>query len=185
MRHESPIPVTGNWNSALKRRPETPSCSGDDVALSPARLGDFRIGRTFRSGCDLCQCLEPRSSRGPTRHARWRPSAGYGSYSPISPYVLGREAAIDLVRRAAPFEMATTLNMQHSFVYRRLVTDLSTDGPFFRSPYPDFYATNAIFLAARRLVIEPARLVMIRLSPRSFGAYVSRGARRKASAPRQ
>ena len=37
-------------------------------------------------------------------------------------------------------------------ISRRFIDSLADRGPFFQSPYPDFYATNVAFLKARRLL---------------------------------
>jgi hypothetical protein len=61
--------------------------------------------------------------------------------------------------------------MQHFIVSRRLVEQLQGKGPFFQSPYPDYYAANVVLLHARTVVVNPVPLVMIGISPKSFGFY--------------
>ena len=48
---------------------------------------------------------------------------------------------------------------------------LRPKGPFFQSPYPDYYAANAMLLAARTIVAHPRPPVLIGISPKSFGFY--------------
>ncbi|RME71122.1 MAG: hypothetical protein D6776_10715 [Planctomycetota bacterium] len=62
-------------------------------------------------------------------------------------------------------------NMQYSTISRELIERLRPHGPFFDSPYPDFFATNVAFLTARAIVVDPRPLVAIGICPRSFGAY--------------
>jgi hypothetical protein len=61
--------------------------------------------------------------------------------------------------------------MQHSVVKRTFIDRLSKNGPFFQSPYPDFYATNVILLKAETLVVNPTPMVAVGISPKSFGYY--------------
>ena len=61
--------------------------------------------------------------------------------------------------------------MQYSTVSRRLIEALRPHGPFFQSPFPDFYATNAAFLKAERILVCPEPLVVIGISPKSYGFY--------------
>ena len=76
-----------------------------------------------------------------------------------------------MVRAAASFRIRYGYNMQHFIFSRQLVEKLRPKGPFFQSPYPDYYAANAIFIAASSIVANPVPLVMIGISPKSFGFY--------------
>ena len=87
------------------------------------------------------------------------------------PFVLDPAVARDLARQSMNFKMLFTYNMQHSVISRRLIDALAPQGPFFQSPYPDFYATNVAFLTARKTVINPVPSVAIGISPKSFGFY--------------
>jgi MinD-like ATPase involved in chromosome partitioning or flagellar assembly len=61
--------------------------------------------------------------------------------------------------------------MQHFVIGRELVHKMTQDRPFFRSPYPDYYAGNALLLIADRVLVCPYPLVAIGISPKSFGFY--------------
>ena len=175
LRQPTPIPVTENWNRALE------GSSGDWVLM----LGDD--DGLLPGSLDRITALIHRFDPDAIYVNAWAftypgvlPDAPEGALRPYGqsflfdgrsgPYVLPRATAVRVVRRSAAFEMDVTFNMQHTFVARAVIDRLSADGPFFRSPYPDFYATNAILLEARRLVVCPARLVVVGLSPKSFGA---------------
>lgn len=86
------------------------------------------------------------------------------------PFWLERDAAHALVRQSMSFRMRFDYNMQYALVSRALIERLKGKGDFFQSPYPDYYAMNAIFLAARVLVV-PRRVVVVGISPKSFGFY--------------
>jgi hypothetical protein len=87
------------------------------------------------------------------------------------PFLLNRITAYELARDAMHFKMSYTFNMQHSVIKRSFIDSLSENGPFFQSPYPDFYATNVILLKADTLVINPTPIVAVGISPKSFGFY--------------
>jgi glycosyltransferase involved in cell wall biosynthesis len=170
------IPVTENWNNALAHSTgRWVLMLGDDDGLMPGALTRF-AELTERSEPDLIYGnafvftypgVLPDSPRGSLRP--YSHSALFAAGP--DPYVLDPAAAKDLVRRAMHFEMAFTFNMQHSVIDRRLIDRLSTDGGFFHSPYPDFYATNLLFLEATRILIDPARFVTIGVSQKSFGYF--------------
>jgi hypothetical protein len=61
--------------------------------------------------------------------------------------------------------------MQFSLVCRKLVEELKRYGPFYQSPYPDYYASNVLMLKAERILVVPKPLVTIGISPKSFGYY--------------
>jgi glycosyltransferase involved in cell wall biosynthesis len=87
------------------------------------------------------------------------------------PYLLPRRKAVEMVRSAMKFRLRYGFNMQHFIISRSLVKTLQRRGPFFQSPYPDYYAANAILLAARSVVANPRPLIIIGISPKSFGYY--------------
>ena len=61
--------------------------------------------------------------------------------------------------------------MQFSLVSRKLIQEMGRYGSFYQSPYPDYYASNAMMLIAERILIVPQPLVTIGISPKSFGFY--------------
>ena len=87
------------------------------------------------------------------------------------PFLLDRAAASGVVAQALSFRVAYSYNMQHSIISRRLVDGLKKYGRFFQSPYPDYYATNAILLMSSRILVCPWPLVGIGISPKSFGYF--------------
>lgn len=69
------------------------------------------------------------------------------------------------------FRMPVASNMQFSLISRRMVDRLAGGGPFFRSPFPDFYATPLLFLRAQRILICPTPMVVIGITRKSYGAF--------------
>jgi len=52
-----------------------------------------------------------------------------------------------------------------------MIEKLSVGGEFFKSPYPDFYATPALFLKAERILVVPEPMVIIGITPKSYGFF--------------
>jgi hypothetical protein len=61
--------------------------------------------------------------------------------------------------------------MQHFLIHRDLVSDLGRNGHFFHSPYPDYYAANALLLSGAPILVNPVPLLVIGISPKSFGYF--------------
>jgi hypothetical protein len=61
--------------------------------------------------------------------------------------------------------------MQLSLVSRRLIDELRPHGDFFQSPFPDYYASCVAMLTARRVVVDPRELVVIGVTPKSYGFF--------------
>lgn len=87
------------------------------------------------------------------------------------PFVLLGEHARAAVRRAMSFKLAFNFNMQLSLVSRPLIERVRRHGEFFQSPFPDYYATCAAFIEARRIVADPRPEVVIGVTPRSYGFF--------------
>lgn len=69
------------------------------------------------------------------------------------------------------FRMIVASNMQFSLISRALIQSMSASGEFFQSPFPDFYATPAMFSVAKRILIVPTPLVIIGITPKSYGYF--------------
>jgi hypothetical protein len=69
------------------------------------------------------------------------------------------------------FRVRYGFNMQFSVVSRTLIEQLKPHGEFFQSPFPDYYATNVCFLCAHRIVVDPEPMVVIGVTPKSYGFF--------------
>jgi hypothetical protein len=76
------------------------------------------------------------------------------------------------------FRLGFDYNMQY-FVFSRRAIDMPRHGTFFQSPYPDYYASNVLFLKANQILIYPQPLVVIGISPKSFGFFYYNGRERQ------
>lgn len=170
------LPVTENWNAALERSSgDYLIMLGDDDGLMRGCLSGVRAlieewGHPDAIYMQACQFAYPNVIPG---HPEGFIQFGYNAFldGATRPFRLSREAALELVRASASFRLRFGYNMQHFAFSRRLVERLRPKGPFFQSPYPDYYAANAILLGAGSVVAHPKPLVMIGISPKSFGAY--------------
>jgi glycosyltransferase involved in cell wall biosynthesis len=176
LRSDELLPVTDNWNRALD------GCKGDYFIM----LGDDDC---LLGGClsiaagllkeyaepeliyaEAIQFAYPNVIPGiPKGFVQY----GYCEFlnGETEPFALNKSSAMASVRAALRFRIAYSYNMQHSIVGRQLVERLRSKGPFFQSPYPDYYATNALFLTADRILVCPWPLVGIGISPKSFGYF--------------
>lgn len=87
------------------------------------------------------------------------------------PYILDKRDATAVVAKAFDFRVDYGFNMQFVLVRRAFIDSLRARGPFFQSPFPDFYAMNVLFLTAGRVLACPDPMVVIGISPRSYGSY--------------
>ena len=91
--------------------------------------------------------------------------------SACAPYWLERNNALELVKYSLDFRLRFDYNMQFSLVSRGLINGMKQYGAFYQSPYPDYYASNAMMLKARRILVVPQPMITIAISPKSFGFY--------------
>ena len=170
------VPVTDNWNAALARATgDYIIMLGDDDALVPGGLSRLtRLIEAWRHPeaiyAQAHQYAYPGVIPG---HANPFVQTGYNAFleGVQKDFELAPAIALDMVRSAMGFYILYGFNMQHFVISRRLVERLKPKGPFFQSPYPDYYAANAVLLTARPLVVTPEPVALIGISPKSFGYY--------------
>ncbi len=85
--------------------------------------------------------------------------------------VLSHETRSTIVAKSLNFRMGVAFNMQYSLMSAALVAKLRAKGKVFKSPYPDFYATNAMFLLADRVLLHNKPMVVIGVTPKSYGYF--------------
>lgn len=180
VRTDAFVAVTENWNNALvNARGRYVVMLGDDDGLLPgyvARLRElvarFENPDVVYSGAYIYAYpgVMPDDPEG------YLQPYGYATFlkGRTQPFVLDPAVRRDLVAHAMHFRAKYGFNMQFSTVSRRLVEELAPRGPFFQSAFPDYYATNVAFLTARTVVIEPRPLVVIGVTPKSYGFFHAR-----------
>lgn len=171
------IPVTDNWNNALD------NSEGDYVIM----LGDddclMKGYFSFLSG--LIEKFDALDFAYTSAFLYAYPDVlpsfpdgflqTYGArrifQSASEPFWLERSEALAFANDSLNFRVTFDYNMQFSLVSRTLIEKLKRYGPFYQSPYPDYYASNAMMLKAEHILVVPQPLVTIGISPKSFGCY--------------
>jgi glycosyltransferase involved in cell wall biosynthesis len=177
-RLDEAIPVTDNWNNALSESSgEYLLLIGDDDYLLP---GYFEHANALLGEYGDPDCLSyeayafaypetlPGSHEGHYADPLFPPDPALppGGLIPAS---LRREFARDVFR----FHYRFCLNLQTTLVSRRAMNRMRNG--LFRPPFPDFYALIALMLLADRWAYSPERLVIVGVSPKSFGRTLHRG----------
>ena len=171
------VPVTENWNNALRHsRGDYVVMLGDDDALLPEYLGRIRF-LAQRFDCPDAVYTGalmfaypgvlpgiPDGFLQPYMHAPFFADAR-------EPFVLEQETAREGAAAAVDFRAHYAFNMQYVVLRRAAVDELSVDGQFFHSPFPDFYAMNLVFARAAKIVVDPAPRVVIGITRRSYGFF--------------
>lgn len=175
IRLEQLVPVTDNWNTALQAsRGEYVLMMGDDDYLLPGyyeRIFDL-IDNFERPDCIIYNAYNyvfPNAIEGLVTSHYCPEHFRYGrefSAPQILPVSLRHSVVADMYR----FRLRIPLNMQTIVVARRMF-DALADG-LFKPPFPDHYALNALLLKSSRFAFTPDRLLVVGISPKSFGHYV-------------
>jgi glycosyltransferase involved in cell wall biosynthesis len=175
VRTASFVPVTDNWNNALREsQGEYVVMLGDDDALMPGYVAALRD--------TVERCRRPQAvymgayqfaypgviPDAPDGYLRVALTAPFFAHS-LEPFVLDPSEARGLARAAAGLRNLYDFNMQHAAVARSTIDELSAGGAFFRSPFPDYYAMNLIFSVCERIAVDPRPRVVVGITPRSHG----------------
>lgn len=176
-RTDSFIPVTENWNNALdKSTGDYIIMLGDDDCLMQGYFSTLNeLITKFNRPDFLYTCAFLYAYPGVLPET---PNGFLKTYenrsifqSAHEPFILENNRALEYVKDSLNFRASFDYNMQFFLVSRKLVDELKHYGPFYQSPYPDYYASNALMLTAKRILIVPQPLVTIGISPKSFGFY--------------
>jgi glycosyltransferase involved in cell wall biosynthesis len=175
-RTERLLPVTENWNAALERATgDYLIMLGDDDGLMRNCLATAHkiIQEWNHPDAVYTQAWQFAYPGVIPSHPHGFVQVAYNAFlaGVERPILLSRQITLEMVRSAMNFRLWYGFNMQHFIISRKLVETLRPKGPFFQSPYPDYYAANTILLAAQSVVANPEPLVMIGISPKSFGYY--------------
>jgi glycosyltransferase involved in cell wall biosynthesis len=171
------IPVTDNWNNALEKSDgDYVIMLGDDDCLMPGYFSTLSKIIKEHNSPDLLYTSAflyayPGVMPG-------HPEGFLRTYnrckifqSAQEPFWLEKSKAVDLAHQSVNFKMRFDYNMQFSLVSKKLIQKLENQGKFYQSPYPDYYASNAMMLKAEKILVVPFPLVTIGISPKSFGFY--------------
>ena len=175
LRLEEPISVTDNWNNALGvAKGDYVLMMGDDDYLLPGYLS--RMARALdehdNPDCILYNAFSyvaPDSIAGNT-----------GSFFSENHFAFGPDLAVEKTISIATrhsilhdmfrFRVRIPLNMQTTLLSRRAAQSIP-GGPF-QPPFPDHFALNSMLLKADKWLLLPERLLVVGISPKSFGHYI-------------
>ena len=179
------VTVTENWNIALRASSgDYIVMIGDDDCLLPNffQTLDGVIERHGHPDCITYHGFTfvfPQSVSGQAgpyfAEQHFRFGAGYRPDAELS-----STFRHDLVRKMFQFKVQFPLNMQLTLFSRRAADEIR--GGTFRPPFPDHYALNSMLLLAKKFVSIPDRLVVVGISPKSFGHYYYSGQQEAGSA---
>jgi hypothetical protein len=117
-------------------------------------------------------------SFGPEAPAYW--AARHFDLSKLRPErELSREERLGIVKAMFRFNVRFPLNMQLTLFSRDAIA--AVPGDFFRAPFPDHFALNSMLLRAPRMVVTDERLLVVGVSPKSFGHYFYGGHQREGA----
>jgi glycosyltransferase involved in cell wall biosynthesis len=176
-RTASALPVTDNWNAALALSTgEYVLMLGDDDGVLPGYVAEMAALVDRFDAPDLIytgSLVFTYPGVDPARPDGFLASNSHAEFfdGAAKPFLLGRERALDAVRKSMEFRLAFNFNMQLSLVSRRLIDELRPHGDFFQSPFPDYYASCVAMLTARSVVVDPRELVVIGVTPKSYGFF--------------
>jgi len=172
------LSITDNWNNALEHSTgDYVIMLGDDDALLSNYFTRVRQAIAEFDHPDVIY----HNALGyaypgviPTEPEGFLRGEGYASFlrgGADRPFRVPPEETRRLARAAANLQLGYGFNMQFVTVSRGVVEELAGGGSFFRSPFPDYYAINHLFARARTIVAEPHPLLVIGVSPRSYGFF--------------
>jgi hypothetical protein len=84
--------------------------------------------------------------------------------------LISAEKRFSIVRDMFSFRNRIPLNMQTTLMSRAAMERIK--GGAFQPPFPDHYALNSLLLNARSWVFIPQKLLVVGVSPKSFGHFV-------------
>ncbi len=172
-----PISVTENWNRVLEMASgDYVLMLGDDDALVPRflpRVSEF-ISTTpqpdiiYFAAYHYCYPnVMPGTPEGYLADVRnsmfFKDREG--------PFLLPLEQAQSVAKAACDFRYLFGFNSQHFLFRAGFLKEISVAGGIFQSPYPDTFAAVVSFLKAKSVMVIPEPMVIIGISPKSFGYY--------------
>jgi glycosyltransferase involved in cell wall biosynthesis len=176
-RAATPVSVTENWNRALSMASgDYVLMLGDDDALTPRFLPQVSEVISAREHPDIVYfasyhyCYPNVMPDMPKGYlADVRNSVFFKDRT--ASFLLSPKQAQAVAKAAFDFRYKFGFNSQHFLFRAGFLKELSSIGGIFQSPYPDTFAATVSFLKAQSIVVIPQPMVVIGISPKSFGYY--------------
>ena len=175
LRLEKPVSVTDNWNHAFKASSgDYFLMMGDDDCLLP---GYFKRMEEVLKKYDNPDCVTYNAYTYITPEAVNNNKKSYYNklhfnFGPDfkEEGLMAAQKRFSVVRDMYRFRVRIPLNMQTTLVSREVAGRIQ--GGIFHPPFPDHYALNALLLIAKRWIYCPENLLVVGVSPKSFGHFV-------------
>jgi glycosyltransferase involved in cell wall biosynthesis len=177
-RSEKPLPVTENWTRALDASSgDYVVMLGDDDALVPGYFERMLAAIATLAEPDFIyhgayQYAFPGAL---THYPNGAITDVTGFHSILwnlsQPTIMSPAAAHEAARAALDMRAKFGFNMQYFLFSRAFLQRLAKFGNFYQGPFPDFYAANMSMLLAERIGLVPEPLVVIGISPKSYGFH--------------
>lgn len=85
------------------------------------------------------------------------------------PFWLSSEEKIKAYTGSLNLKRNFVFNIQTTVFSKQYVDERHKTGPFFKGPFPDYYAMNVAMLKAERVLVVPQPLSIVGISKKSFG----------------
>lgn len=174
IRLDKPVCVTDNWNAALAASSgKYVLMMGDDDCLLPGYFLKMEklIRKYNEPDCltyNAYSFVAPNSVHN-TGCFYKDPFFSYGAeFSQESN--LSCEKRFAIVRDMFRFRNRIPLNMQTTLMKRAAMDTIK--GGAFQPPFPDHYALNSLLLTAGSWVFSPEKMLVVGVSPKSFGHFI-------------
>jgi glycosyltransferase involved in cell wall biosynthesis len=175
VRLEECVCVTDNWNRALLASSgEYCLMMGDDDCLLPGYFSRMQevLKKYYDPDCvtyNAYSYVAPQSVSGNSGSFYKDP---FFNFSPdfAGEGLILTEKRFAIVRDMFSFRNRIPLNMQTTLMSRKAMNKIK--GGAFQPPFPDHYALNSLLLTAHSWVFLPEKMLVVGVSPKSFGHYV-------------
>lgn len=177
VRTASAVPVTDNWNNALAQASgRYVIMLGDDDALTPGCLARLQSLIEEHAEPDVIFAAAYHYCYPGAMPAK--PEGYLATVAPLpileghtKPAVLSSERSRFYGEQGLKFRNLFGFNSQYMVWKKSFIDSLAHLGPFFQSPYPDYYSSLVAMRLAPRIVVDPEPAMVIGISPKSFGFY--------------
>lgn len=185
----TPVSVTQNWNNALNLSSgDYILMLGDDDALAPGFIREVlplieEMGSPdilFYAAYHYCYPdvirTSPKGYLADVRNSEFFEGQ-------VAPFRLLPEQAHRAAKAVFDMRYLFGFNSQHFMFRAGFLNDIASSsiGSIFQSPYPDTFAAAVSFLKAKTIVVIPYPMVLIGISPKSFGYYYFNNLRTEGS----
>lgn len=174
VRLDTTVNVTKNWNTALEASTgEYILMIGDDDILLPGYFDalDKIITSNNHPECITYNAYGYICPEAISNNVSYYQKAFF-SYSEefSTERILSKDERLNIVESMYDFNVKIPLNIQTTVISRKAMARIEEG--MFQPPFPDHYALNALLLCADSWFFSPECLLVVGISPKSFGHYV-------------